>query len=105
MMGQRAYRWGNKYIKPGQVFEAIENEMPKELKLYSIPITNIPTEKTVVPSKMKRTVVEDPVVITYRIKERNGGEYYDILDNKGKKINEGQLNKEDADEMIKALQA
>ena len=50
--------------------------------------------------------VEQPVFrVTYRKRERNGGGYYDIMDSRGKKVNEKNLTEEEADNMLKSLQA
>lgn len=97
VISPRAYYWGKRIMKPGQVFSAFEKDLPEELKLMIV-------EVDVAPPVIQPEVQEAPPhVITYRIKERKGGAYYDVVDSNGKKVNEKQLSKEEADELIKKL--
>ena len=82
-------------MKPGQVFTALESDLPEELKSMVIAVNEI------IPAKEP----EIPVTpVTYRIKERKGGEYYEVLDSKGKKVSEKNLTKEEAELMVKKLE-
>ena len=148
-----AYRWKgrNKIIKPGQIFTAVETDLPVELRSKVIPIESIASTAPTPVQKVFERIVnfvkpEEPIVtpkvetvdptigsvntgesvqvefkehvgkdytfvdevpkvdkIRYRIKERNGGEYWDVLDSNGKIINEQHLNRDEAFEMLKSL--
>jgi len=105
VVSNRAYYWGKKIMKPGQVFVAFEKDLPVEFKSMVIALDGIPDTPPMIP-KVDPPKVEQPVFrVTYRIRERNAGEYYDIMDSRGKKVNEQNLTKEEAENMLKTLQA
>lgn len=105
VVSARAYYWGKKIMKPGQVFVAFEKDLPAEFKPMVVALDGLPDAPPMIP-KVEPPKVEQPVFrVTYRKRERNGGEYYDIMDSRGKKVNEKNLTEEEADNMLKSLQA
>jgi len=82
-----------KIIKPGQVFEAFEDEIPVGFRDVIIPLEPIPA---------KEEVHVEPVPPEYTLKHRSGG-YYWIVDSNGKTMNEEALKKEEAEELIEKL--
>ena len=131
-----SYLWKERkrFMKPGEVFKATEDELPEGLKRVVVPIGRIQTQVTpkVVPV-VKEVEVVKPVIevipepvqvefkehvgkdyptteavpqadkMRYRVKERNGGEYWDVLDSNGKIMNEQHLNRDEAFDMLKSL--
>lgn len=95
VVSSRAYYWGKRIMKPGQVFFAFERDLPEEFKLMIMEM-DLPVKQPEVQESSFRSA-------TYRIKERKGGEYYDVIDSNGKKMNEKQLSKEEAEELVKKL--
>ena len=139
-----SYLWKERkrFMKPGEVFKATEDELPEGLKRVVVPIGRIQTQVTpkvvpvvkeveivkpvveVVPEPVVEPVVEPVQVefkehvgkdypteeavpqvdkMRYRVKERNGGEYWDVLDSNGKIMNEQHLNRDEAFDMLKSL--
>jgi hypothetical protein len=113
VVSSRPYRWRYQgkvlMMKPNQVFVAAEEDIPEEFRAMVISLSPTPTIPRVVrkepiaevniPERVKAP--EKP--ITYRIKPR--GDYFDILDSKGKKVNEQKLSEDEAADMLKSLQA
>jgi hypothetical protein len=122
-VSDHSYLWKErkKMIKPGQIFTALEKDLPKELQTMVIPVSSTSSVDAPVAQRIYDRVVNfvkpsEPIEIPkteepkppvgstyYRLKERNGGEYWDVLDSNGKIVNEQQLTKEDAIEMIRSL--
>jgi len=124
-----AYRWGrHRLLKPGQRFEAAKKDLPKDLLDIVVPVagtTPVSPAVTVTKSFSRapeilsitaqedivkeetHPIISDPVVAptTYRIRARNFGEYYDVVDNRGKKINEQNLTQEEAENMLNELKS
>lgn len=101
-------------MKPNQVFTATKEEIPADFMPMIIALDKVPVVPKVVaalsaevPIIIEGLITEVPKVvekpITYRIKPR--GDYFDILDSKGKKINEQKLSEDEALDMLKKLQA
>src|SRR5512133_1044144 len=87
IISERAYRWGNRLMKPGQIFKALEEDMPDELKKVSILVNPIKEKATPVPSSFPpQDMGNIPTPAPYRIKSR--GDHFDIVDLKGKRVNE-----------------
>jgi hypothetical protein len=115
VVSSRPYRWGrHRMMKPGQVFTATVEEIPADFMPMIIALDKVP----VVPRVAEALPVEVPIIIegltteipkvvekpvTYRIKPR--GDYFDILDSKGKKINEQKLSEDEALDMLNKLKA
>jgi len=120
VIAKKSYFWGKKIMKPGQIFSAPENVIPKDFRPMIVPLDQVPE-----PPKEVSPIVPPPQVdlsdtskpIVYRMKKRK--DKYDILDeNKekiaeeffynvisslGKVINEKPLTQEEAREMINSL--
>jgi hypothetical protein len=108
-------------IKPGQIFSAYPSDLSQGQLLRCVrldgkgPKVPATAEKTNPPSRKKsdkykqKHEVENlgpeqtPATHSYEIKEK-GGNWFDIVDENGKVINEKSLRKKDAEEMLKALQ-
>jgi hypothetical protein len=96
MAGKRGYLWNRRFIKPGQSFEALESALPNELKSQLVRLSEVTPVIIPVPP------VEKP--ITYRMRMREEG-IYDIKDSNGKKINEKDLTREEAQVMLNSLRS
>ncbi len=86
----------NRIIKPGQVFTATEEEIPKAFRDTCIPVDriDIPAPAPIEVTKHKYTIVP-------RGKSKS---YFDIVDSNNKPINEKALRKEDAEQLIQDLE-
>ena len=110
VVASRSYHWGHKIMKPGQIFTAAEKDLPMDFRSKVVPLDlMIQTQQPPVQSTqndLEETVVPDiPEPLTYRVKERASGEWYDIFDSKNKKVNEHKLTKEEAEAFVKNLTA
>ena len=81
-----------KIIKPGQVFKALETEIPLSFRDTIIPMETLPEEK-----------IEKAVVLEYIIKHKGGGRWI-VEDSEGKQQNEDYLTKEEALELKEQLE-
>ena len=81
-------------IKPGQVFDAFEDEIPVAFRDVIVPLEAIPVKE--------ETPVE-PAPPEYTLKHRSGG-YYWIIDSNGKVMNEEALKKPEAEAFIADLE-
>jgi hypothetical protein len=104
VVGHRAYYWGKKIMKPGQIFVAFEKDLPAELKSIVIALDGIPDTPPVIPKIEAPKITETVIPVTYHIKERFLGGTFDIINSRGKRINEKALTKEEADKMLNFLQ-
>lgn len=90
-------------IKPNQLFDAKEEEIPENFRDVIIPADSAVKEKL----DKKRTDAPKPKTpvakLTYEIVTRAGG-YYNVVDQDGKKQNEKALRKEKAELLLKSLQ-
>jgi hypothetical protein len=119
-VASKAYFWGKKIMKPGQIFSAPESAIPAGLRAMIVPldqISDIPEKEEVpiIPSTVDLSSDSAPIV--YRIKERkdtyvaldsDGRKvaehfYCNIVDSNGKVVNEKPLKKEEAKAMLKKL--
>lgn len=93
--GGGSFRLGNRIIKPGQTFSATEAEIPQAFRDVVIPSGSIPAAKPT------------PVIIGaepgYKLKSRGTGRWYDVVNAKGKAINEKALKKEVAEKLLQDL--
>lgn len=90
----KAYYWGTKIMKPGQTFVAREEDLPPALRAIVEPLE----EATLAPDVKGQ--VNMPII--YRIKEKDNG-YFNVVDSKGKQINEKRLSKAEAMDLVKKL--
>lgn len=95
-----------KRIKPGQIFQAREEEIPKAFRDNIILVTEADMSER--ERKRKRTTKEnvpviEPVKSDFTVVEREDG-IFDVVDGQGKAINEQGLSKEEAEELLITLQ-
>ena len=104
VIGGSPFHGGNHRIyKPGEVFKAIESEVPEAFRdvIIKVDVASVQEQEKVIPGK----------VATYKLKERekvdpedpNEEILYDVVNHKGKKINETPLNREKAQSFINDL--
>ncbi len=97
-VGGGSLRFKGGIIKPGQKFRATESEIPKSFRDSVVPLQELPgTAKK--PGVPQHKVVE-PV---YTVKSRGSGGWYDVVDAKGKALNEKALKKDIAEKLVKDL--
>jgi len=89
----------NTIIKPNQVFEAREDEIPKAFRDVIIRLDGIPTSKNIDIEKVKERKNK------YKTEETSRAGYVHIVDNNGKKISEKPLKKDDAKKLISDLES
>jgi hypothetical protein len=93
---------GNKIIKPGQIFVAFPNDIPKAFRDTVIVLSGSVTWEE---EKVKEPPV--PLKITkpeYKVKKREGSQWFDVFDLQDKKINEKGLSQEKAESLKKTLE-
>lgn len=94
---------GHRIYKPGEVFKATEEEVPQAFRDVIIKIDHMSVQEQEKPISGK--------VATYSLKEKekvnpdddDEDVLYDVINHKGKVINEVALSKEKADSFIKDL--
>ncbi len=97
----------SRIIKPNEIFKAYPSDISAAFKHLVVEvdeadktiITPTKIETTVPPVEEKTEVVKKP----YSIKRRGNSMWYDIVDSNGKVINDKALRKENAEELLKAL--
>ena len=94
-VGGGSFRLGNRIIKPNERFKATESEIPKSFRDLVIPIQALPSSPPVEPIKGVEPV--------YTAKPRGSGGWYDVVDAKGKALNEKALKKEVAEKLVADL--
>ena len=92
--GGGSLRLGGKIIKPGQRFDARLDEIPEGFRDVCIPLDKLPVE---VEENIEATPAE------YKLKQRGTSTWYDVVNGKGKVLNEKALRRTDALELIKVL--
>jgi len=90
-VGRGSFRFHGRIIKPGQTFTAKPSEISKTLRNIITPL-----------SKIKETPAEDVVVtkVLFKKVKREGTQWWDILNEDGKKVNEKGLTEIKADELL-----
>ena len=83
-------------IKPNEVFKALVSEIPIAFRDTVIPLDKLPGEENAV------LEVPTSVYLVREITPESGN--YEVLDSRGKIISEGNLTKEDAENLVKQLQ-
>lgn len=90
--GKGSLRWGNRIIKPGQVFEAYRKDVPKAFMdtLEELDPEIMPEKFTqkVQPAKFSKQAVE---------------EGFNIVDAHGRALNDNVLSEQEADDLLKQL--
>ena len=104
-VGGGSLRMGNRIIKPGQIFEALPEEISSPIRKFVIPISGDASFKE---TEKKETVVIPGVAPKYTVKkkeftmEQKGKSklWFNVLDGDGEVVNEKSLKKEDAQALI-----
>jgi len=78
-------------IKPNQIFDATEAEIPKAFRDVVVPVKPLPPEP-------KLEVVSGGYSVRHR-----GSNWYDVMDGQGKTLNEKALRQDDARRLIESL--
>lgn len=98
--GGGSLRLGNRIIKPGQVFTATPNDIPKAFRDVVVPVGG--------DYNFDKPAKEEPPVVgikpTYTLAPRGAGKlWFDVVDAQGKPINDKALKKEVAEQLIEDL--
>lgn len=87
-IGAGVFRMKNKIIKPNQTFMARPDEIPETMRDIIIPLDTLPEEKPV-----------EPINPGYSLKGKGAG-WYDVVDGRGKAMNEKSLRLEEAKKLL-----
>ena len=90
-VGGGSLYWNNKIIKPGQVFTATVDEIPKAFPDTIIPIDDLPAEPLLEISKSSN----------YSLRQK--GDLWNIVDKRGKAINEKPMDLQTAETLLRVL--
>ena len=99
-IGGGGLHWNHRIIKPGETFEAREEDLPKAFIKDFICLNPEDRAKVIAVKKKKEEILE----VLYTIKPTVDG-MYDIVSNKGKRINEQLLTLKQAKELKQALES
>lgn len=94
-LGRGSFRMPNRIIKPGEIFTAKPSDIPLSFRDVIIPVDDLPKEMLEVKVDGKKPV--------FSVAKRDKGTWYDVIDDKGKKINEKALTKEAAISLVESL--
>ena len=94
-MGHGSFILNGRYIKQNQVFLAREDEIPVAFRDVIILLDKIPVPPVVTDATKKNP--------EYTVKPREGTALYDIVDRRGKQINEKPMEHEDALTLLSVL--
>lgn len=83
-IGNGSHRFGNRIIKPGQIFSAYPDQISETMRTFIVPVDELPEEEVVI-----------PVESFYKLQERGKG-WFDIVNSQGKIINENALRRDAA---------
>jgi len=97
-MGGGAFMLNGRLIKPGQVFTASVEQIPKSFRDVCVPLEALPEPPAPPPLEVKTAL--------YSVKARGESKlWFDVVDSNGKVINEKALKKEAAEQFAKDLSA
>ena len=99
-VGRKPFRLGNRIIKPNESFRAFPHEISQAIRDQVIPL-----EALIEVGGVETVQPIVPVKVEYKLKQRldkNGGSttWWDVIDPKGKVLNEKGLHKEVAEKLI-----
>lgn len=95
-IGGGAFMFNGRFIKPGQVFSAREDQIPKSFRDVCVPLDALPAPPP--PPPLEVTVTE------YKVEARGKSKtWFDVVDGLGKVINEKALTKESAEKLAHDL--
>lgn len=98
-IGGGALYWNNQIIKPGQLFFANREDLPKAF-LSSLECMNPEKLKELDEAIAKETQTPEILYVLKKVKNTN---LYNVINSENKAINEEPLSKEDAEEMLTAM--
>jgi hypothetical protein len=90
-VGGGSLYWKNKIIKPGQIFWATVDEIPKAFRDTILPVDELPEEPILIESKSTNYTLNQ------------NGNLWDIVDKRGKAINEKPMERANAESLLKVL--
>ena len=98
-IGGGALRMPNKIVKPNQIFEATEAEIPNSFMKSVVKLGVVSTISKEVEFEEDGTLVKSPKYIL----QHRGGPWWDIVDSFEKVVNEKALRRDDAEELLGSL--
>jgi hypothetical protein len=107
--GSLRIRTGGKsrIIKPNEIFKAYPSDISAAFKHLVVEIDEV--DKTIIVPAKAETIIpseEEKIEVVkklYSIKRRGKSMWYDIVDSNGKVVNDKALRKDNAEELLKAL--
>ena len=102
-VGGGAFRFENRIIKPGQVFKATWEQIPKAFHNLFEVVADTKNAIVLGNQVKKKPEPEKYVKSEFTIQEIEGEETVNIVDSQGKVINDEPLEKEEAEKLIKSL--
>jgi len=95
-IGGGHFTFNGRLIKPGQVFRAREDQIPKSFRDVCVPIDELPETPEPIPLKITD--------IVYTVVPRGKSKtWFDVVNGKGKVVNEKALQKEQAERLVNDL--
>jgi hypothetical protein len=95
-IGGGHFMFNGRIIKPGQVFSAREDQISKTIRDLIIPLDELPSAPVAAPLEVAKTV--------YTIQPHGkSNTWFDVVDTKGKVVNEKSMNKEKAEKLAHDL--
>ena len=99
-VGSGLFRCNGRKIRENEVFEAPKSMIPRGAGDLIIKIEAEPTQKT--KETLKETPVEPTKYPESQMIRRQGG-HYDVIDSRGKTVNERPVNKKDAEKLLEII--
>lgn len=100
--GGGSLRFGNRIIKPGEVFEANLDELPKAFMDTLICLDKADLQKV---QDVVRRETQTPEILYRLAKSKTAKTLWDVINAEGKPINEVSLEKVSAEELLAAVNA
>lgn len=96
-----------KIIKPNDVFEARESDIPKSFLDCLVKLSPVEEQEAPVQTKAEKPITKkaekkEAKEPNYKVEKTEKG--FDIVDKQGKTVNELPLEKEEADELLDAIE-
>lgn len=98
-LGGGSLRWNNQIIKPGQVFEASLEDLPKAF-LESLQCLEPEKKATLVTSLEKEKQIPE---VLYKLKKIKGSDLYNLINAENKALNEEPLTLDAAEKMLAVI--
>jgi len=95
-IGGGHFIFNGRMIKPGQVFTAREDQISKTFRDLCVPLDELPETPEPIPLNVAATI--------YTVKPRGKSKtWFDVVNGKGKVVNEKALQKEQAERLVNDL--